>query len=667
MKESNIWLKFRIFTVLMLFFAAFMVVFVRAFQLQVVEREKLRTIASRQYFKEVTLVPKRGAIFDRNMKELAVSTDAVSVYAQPERIENPREVVNVLAPAIPMDRRELMEKINRNRQFVWIKRKVDFHAAERLKGLNLDGIGVLTENKRFYPNLQLASHVIGFAGIDSNGLEGVERRFDDYLKGNAYRIVDERDAHGEAIIKNNIDRDAAARGMDIVLTIDKVIQFITEKELNRAVASTRAKGGVAIVMDPRTGEVLAMAVSPVFNPNLFWEYSPRFWRNTGVADVFEPGSTFKSFLLSAVFEEGIAAPTDRFFCEDGVYRVGDRTIHDAHNKRYGWLTVTDIIRHSSNIGAVKIGEKLGKEKFYRYLKEFGFGSKTEIDMPGEASGNMPHVKKWSKVTLGTISFGQGVSVTGMQLVTAFSAIANKGYLMKPIVVKSVIDRDGKVAKEFNPEVRRRVISEETAVKVTEVLKEVIKEGGSGVKAAVDGFEVAGKTGTAQKPDLSAGGYSEGRYISSFIGFVPADNPRITILVLIDEPRGEFYGGQVAAPVFREIARQSLPYLGVYVNGRVVKASSLIPGIEYEADSAKIAPAVVSRGIKQGDEIVDDHSSGGNAYIMPDLAGKTVRQVLKISREIPLEVRVVGSGRAFHQDPMSGVRIIPGAVCEVWFR
>lgn len=662
MSNFKTWLKFRIFIVLLLFFAAFMIVFIRAFQLQVVEREKLKTLASRQSLKEVTFIPKRGTIYDRNMKELAVSTDAVSVYAVPSQIENTKEVIKTLAPIVTMDKRELRQKITKDKPFVWIKRKVAREEADRLKGLKLEGIGVLTENKRFYPNLQLASHVVGFSGLDSNGLEGVELKFDDYLKGAAKRFIDERDAHGEAITinNNNIDRDATSRGMDVVLTIDKTIQYITEKELEKAVESTNAKGGMAIVMNPHTGEILAMADSPSFNPNIFWKYSPHFWRNSMIADVFEPGSTFKTFLISAAFEDGIAKPSDSFFCENGAYKVADRTIREAHDGRFGWLSVTDIIKHSSNIGSSKIGEKLGKEKFYRYMKEFGFGSKTDIDMPGETTGNVPHPKKWSRVSVDTMSYGQGVSVTAIQIITAFSAVANNGYLMKPIVVKKIIDRDGAVVREFNPEVKRRVISEKTAKKVADVLKEVTRDGGTGAKAQVEGFEVAGKTGTAQKPNLSTGGYSDGKYMSSFIGFIPADNPKIAVFVLLDEPKGVFYGGQVAAPVFREIAAQTLPYLGVYIKGKEGVMPTLPPVATANQETQDIDEADNSA------DILSDYNEE-DGYIMPDLRGKTIRHVLKIAREIPLEIKVLGSGKAFFQRPVSGAKVAPGAVCEVRFQ
>ncbi|MBI5682556.1 MAG: PASTA domain-containing protein [Deltaproteobacteria bacterium] len=657
MNRFKTWLKFRIFIAMLLFFVAFSIVFIRAFQFQVVDSPKFKAIALKQRLKEETLLPRRGTIYDRNMKDMAVSMDAASIYVQPQHIENRGDVVKALAPVTAMNKSEIIEKINRDKPFVWIKRKVDFQKISERKELKIKGVGILTEDKRVYPNFRLASDIIGFTGLDSNGLEGIEFKFDAYLQGSGRVIIDEKDANGDAItLNNNVDRVRISRGMDIVLTIDKTVQYITEKELGKAVASTGAKGGTAMVMDPKTGEVLAMADLPSFDPNTFLQYRAHLWKNRLVSDAFEPGSTFKTFLIAAAFEEGVAKQTDIFFCENGEYKVFDRVIHDAHDRKFGWLSVTDIIRHSSNIGAAKIGEKLGKEAFYRYIKGFGFGSKANIDLPGEIAGSVQHPKRWSGVSIDTISFGQGISITGIQLAAAFSSIANGGYLMKPIIVKRIIDSEGKIVKEFTPEIQRRVISEDTAKKVTEVLKTVTNTGGSGIKAQVDGFEVAGKTGTAQKANLLTGGYLEDRYMSSFIGFVPADNPGIVILIILDEPRGVFYGGQVAAPVFREISKQVLPYLGIYTNDGKAE--------RYVSDS--FVSTSNKRFFEDSSAAFDSYSDEGN-YAMPDLKDKTIRQVLKILREIPMEVKVVGSGRAFYQSPMPGANLSPGVVCEVRFQ
>lgn len=639
--EKLPWLRFRIFTVLLIFLLAFITILARALQLQVIERDKLQALAERQHVKTITIPPRRGVIYDRNLKELAISMEVDSVYARAGKIKDPRRVASRLASLLSMDRRQLEDKLRR-KSFVWLKRGIDLSGR-----IDIDGIGTLKEWKRFYPNPPLASHLIGFAGVDSKGLEGVEFAYDTYIEGSPVVFTEERDGLGGEIVLRALD-EGHSSGMDVVLTIDKTIQYIVEKGLRKAVDSTKAKGGIAIVMDPRTGEILAMATLPSFDPNNFSRYEPSLWRNRVIADAFEPGSIFKVFLLSAVMEEGLFGPYDQFYCEDGAYRVADRTFHDI--KRFGWLTLVQIIKYSSNIGAAKVGEGLGKRRFYRYIKEFGFGAKTGIDLPGETTGSIPRPADWSQVSIDTISFGQGLSVTGLQLVTAMSSVANGGYLMRPFVVKRVLDKDGTVVKRIDPEVVRRVISQETARKVTSLLKEVTGEGGTGVKAAIEGFEVAGKTSTAQKPDLLTGGYKDGKYISSFLGFVPAEDPQITMLVSLDEPEGEFYGGAIAAPVFKEIASQVLPYLGVF------------PGGIDKPQSAYVARADVESLAINHEPLTINHEP-----IMPDLRGKTIRYVLRVASKIPMEVKIVGSGKAVLQRPEPGERVMPGTDGEVMFQ
>ncbi|MBI3399355.1 MAG: penicillin-binding protein [Deltaproteobacteria bacterium] len=622
----------------------FGVIFVRAFQLQVLERDTLKTRADKAHLKAINITPRRGTIYDSRMRELAVTMEVDSVYAQPAKIDNIKKTATLLSSALSMDRRELEAKFSSRKSFVWLKRQLDFADAERMKRLDMPGIGFVKEWKRFYPNPQVASHLIGFVGIDGKGLEGIEIGYDEYMAGSPTRLVGERDALGNELFFSGKNRETY-KGMNLVLTIDKTMQYIAEKELLKAVSDTKAKGGMAIVMAPRTGEILAIANAPHFNPEDILDYnSPGVWRNKAVTDAFEPGSTFKAFLIAAVFEEGAAKPNDLFFCEEGRFNVADRTFHDV--KKFGWLNLTQIIKYSSNIGAAKIGGRLERERLYRYVKDFGFGAKTGIGLPGENTGSVPRLREWSHVTLGNISFGQGLSVTGLQLVTAFSAIANNGYLMKPYVVKEIVNEKGDVVEEYRPSVIRRIISEETAKRVTNILKEVTKSDGTGVRAAVDGFAVAGKTGTAQKPDLLQGGYASDKYVSSFIGFIPADNPELAILIVVDEPSGEFYGGAIAAPVFKNIALQSLAYLGIFPKGSDEQAKPLFVHLTKE-DSLE--------------DIREDFS------IIPDFSGKTVRSVLRLAREIPLEVKIVGSGKAVHQKPLPGERITQGAPAEVWFK
>jgi len=643
MLEKLPWLRFRIFTVLLLFLLAFITILARVLQLQIIERDKLQALAERQHLKSITIPPRRGVIYDRNLKEVAISMEVDSVYARASKIKDPRRVASRLAPLLSMDRRQLEDRLRSRKSFVWLRRGIDL--SDRV---DIEGIGTLKEWKRFYPSSPLASHLIGFAGVDSKGLEGVEFAYDSYIKGSPVVFTEERDGLGGEIVLRDLEREGHSSGMDVVLTIDKTIQYIVEKGLRKAVDSTKAKGGMAIVMDPRTGEILAMATLPSFDSNNFSRYEPHLWRNRAITDAFEPGSVFKVFLLAAVMEEGLFGPYDRFYCEDGVYRVADRTFHDI--KRFGWLTLAEIIKYSSNIGAAKVGERLGKRMFYRYIKEFGFGAKTGIDLPGEGTGSIQRPVDWSQVSIDTISFGQGLSVTGIQLTVAMSSVANGGYLMRPFVVKRVLDKDGTVVKRIDPEVVRRVISQETANRITSILKGVTEEGGTGVKAAIEGFEVAGKTGTAQKPDLLTGGYKDGKYISSFLGFVPAEDPQITVLVSLDEPEGEFYGGAIAAPVFKEIASQVLSYLGVFPRGRDRPQSTYVARADMESSAINQEPLTIN-----------------HEPIMPDLRGKTIRYVLRVTGKVPMEVKIVGSGRAVLQRPEPGERVMPGTYGEVVFR
>lgn len=648
MKEAIPWLRFRVVLISLFFVFIFIVIFIRAFQLQVLDRSKLKAKADNQHLKTTDIIPIRGTLYDRGMRELAVSMEVDSVYARPGRIDNVKKTAGLLAAALSMDKREIEAKFTSGKSFVWIKRQMDFTEAERVKGLNIRGIGFIKEGKRFYPTPHIASHLIGFVGLDSKGLEGIELAYDEYMAGTSARFIGERDALGNEILFGNSDKEAY-RGKNLVLTIDKTIQYIAEKELLKVVSSTNAKGGMVIAMVPKTGEILAMANAPQFNPDIFFEYNnPNIWRNKAITDTFEPGSTFKAFLLAAIFEEGTAKSDDLFFCEDGNYVVADRTFHDV--KKFGWLSLAQIIKYSSNIGAAKAGERLGKERMHRYIKDFGFGARTGIGLPGEAFGSVPPVKQWSKVSLGNISFGQGLSITGIQLLSAFSAIANKGYLMRPYVVKKIINEKGDVIEEFRPSVARRVISEETANKVTGILKTVTEKDGTGAKAAIAGFEVAGKTGTAQKPDLSQGGYAANKYVSSFVGFVPADNPELAILIAVDEPTVGFYGGQIAAPVFKEIAAQSLSYLGIFPNGLGIHPKNQPDRLLYVAQSTD-----------SSDEEREDLSR------MPDLRGMTVRSVLRLAREIPLDIKILGSGKAVYQKPLPGERIVQGKAAEVRFK
>ncbi len=647
-KAKADYFKLRLTVVVGLFLAAFGVIIFRAVQLQIVKGPELKKMADRQHRKTLNLQSKRGDIYDRNLKALAVSVEVDSVFAQPDKMESPRATARALSRVLGVSSFEIEKKLSgEGRRFVWLKRQVDLKSEDRELIRGLEGVGIIKEGRRFYPNRQLASNLIGFTGVDANGLEGVEKYYDAMLKGSSARLTGERDAMGRVILYDDLDKAVPLQGMEVELTIDKTVQYIAEKSLKKAVDSFNAKGGTAIVMDPLTGEVLAMANQPSFDPNDIRRYGSGSWRNRAVTDTFEPGSTFKLFLIAAALEENIVKPESRYFCENGKYRVADRVFHDT--KEHGWLTVTEILKYSSNIGTAKIGEELGSEQVYRYLKAFGFGKRNGVDLPGEAAGVLRHPKDWSKVSLHTISFGQGVSVTGLQMVTALSAIANGGFLMQPYVVKSVKEPGGRPVAETHPAVVKRIISEETASKLTRMMVESTREKSTGELAALPDFEVAGKTGTAQKPDLKKGGYARGAYIASFLGFVPADDPRLAILVTVDEPEVEHYGGTVAGPVFREIAEESLAYLGVFREGAGA------PKVE-KALMHKEAPA---RAAGETFEI--------RPMAVPDFTGKSVRMVMRMSRERSFDVEIKGSGRAVSQSPPPGSSIPSKRPVKVEFR
>ncbi len=647
----------RLAVALVVFLGVFGAVFARAFELQVLDSPKLKKMAASQHTKTLTVQSRRGDIYDRNGKALAVSIEVDSVYAQTTRIKSVRDASRELAAALSMKRSEVESALRSRRGFVWIKRQVDLTDEARAKVMGIDGMGIVKESRRYYPNRHLAGNILGFTGVDSKGLEGLELYYDNVLSGATLTVTGDRDARGGVLLFEDVDKRLALEGMRVELTIDKTIQYIAEKALKKGVDSSGAKSGSAVVMDPYSGEILALAAYPSFDPNSYRSFSPADWRNRVVTDVYEPGSTLKPFLIAAAIEEEVVKPGDIIFCENGRYKVADRVFHDT--KKHGWLSVPQILKYSSNIGSAKIGERMGAPRLYRYLKSFGFGERTGVDMPGESAGSLRHHSKWSAVTVDTVSFGQGISATSVQLASAISAIANGGFLMKPYVVRSVRTPEGKAISETHPVVVRRVIAEETAKRVTDMMVGVTGEGGTGTKASMVDFEVAGKTATAQKPDLVSGGYRRDAYLSSFVGFAPARSPRLVILVSIDEPTIEnhYYGGDVAAPVFREIAAQGFSYLGM------LPARRSAPGGD---GSPKLVKASADSELVVAPRRLDAAVEAGNNKV-PDFTGMTMREALSTAVAIDAEVRFDGSGRAASQSPRPGANMPADGVVHLTFR
>jgi cell division protein FtsI (penicillin-binding protein 3) len=549
----------RRYVMLLLLLCGFGIILFRLVTLQVLQAAELTARADRQHQKSVTLEGARGTVTDRHGKVLAMNMEVPSVFGVPASLDNPSRAARTLSPVLHVKRDEIEKKLRQDKHFVWLARKVEPEQGHRLEQLSIDGIGTVMEGRRFYPKGPLLAHVLGFAGMDGLGLEGLERRYESQLHGEKRVTILQRDALGRTVFPKGLAEQVPAPGHALTLTIDEVIQYIAEKELEEAMNHTRAKAGTVIVMEPQTGAILAMAVSPRFDPNAVAALTPDRWRNRALTDTYEPGSTMKIVVAAAALEEKVMMPGSMVFGENGRMMIANTTIHD--HEKLGWMTFSEMIQKSSNIGAAKTGMLLGEQRLYRYLQAFGFGQRTDIDLPGEVSGLLKSPREWGRRSLASISMGQEIGVTPLQMVSAMGAIANNGVLMKPYVVSEVRDRKGMLVKDILPHVKRRVVSPDTARTLTTILEGVVTSG-TGSKAAIPGFRVAGKTGTAQKIDPRTGTYSNTQYVGSFVGFLPADAPRLAMIVVIDEPQGEAWGGTVAAPVFRRIGEQVLTYLGV---------------------------------------------------------------------------------------------------------
>lgn len=533
----------------------FSLLITRLIYIQVFKSRQFKNLASDQHRIFSEIQPSRGIIFDRKFKELAVDTISYSIFATGE-ISADASIEDKLSSILNLDKETIAGKLNLDKNFVWLKRKVSPEVSKKIKDLDISGIGQVKEYKRFYPNGPLACHVIGFTDIDNKGLEGIELYGDSYLSGiKGWRLA-QRDAKRRELICWGYKSIKPCDGYNLVLTIDSVIQNIAERHLRRAAERYKATSATVIVMEPKSGEILALCNYPGYDLNNFGDYKPYLRRNLAITDIFEPGSSFKFVTAAAALEENQVGLEDKFFCEKGKYRIGKRILHDY--KPYGQLSFKEVIEHSSNIGTVKIAQVLGSKTLYNYVRNFGFGNLTEIDLPGEVKGIVRPPNKWSKLSIASISIGQEIAVTPMQLISALSSVANDGELVKPKILKFIQRKDGRVIKSYPTHHVRRIISIKTAGLLKEILAGVV-ENGTGKLAKVDGYVAAGKTGTAQKAKPE-GGYYRHKYISSFVGFVPADEPIISILVVFNEPHPQYFGGKVAAPVFRKIATETLRYL-----------------------------------------------------------------------------------------------------------
>ena len=646
--------------------------------------------AQRQQQRIVEISPKRGAIYDRNLRELAMSVQADSCFAVPSEITDAPMVARLLSRVLGLDTDEIESKLKASRSFVWLGRKLPPEKVERIEALNLRGIYFQKENHRIYPKRALAAHVLGYVDIDEKGLAGIEQEFEKEIRPKPGRLLILTDAKRRWYDRNEQSADA---GASVVLTLDEKIQYIVEKELAAAVHETRAQSGTAIVQDPNSGEILAMASWPLFDPNRPGDARADARMNRAVTALYEPGSIFKVVTVAAALEEKLTRAEEVIDCQMGAIWIAGHRIRD--HKPFGLLNVSQIIAKSSDVGTIKLGLRLGAPRFHEYIRAFGFGKVTDVELPGETRGILRSVERWTPASIGAVSMGQEVGVSAVQMVTAFSAIANGGLLPKPRVVRAL--RHGQTETARTAEAPQRVVSPATAATMRRMFAEVVLEG-TGTLARLDGYTSAGKTGTAQKIDPRTGTYSPTDHIASFVGFAPLNSPAITVLVSLDSPVGAHHGGDVAAPVFRRIAAQTLAYLDVphdvpLLPGQQMAAlrrkanppaadvsdfSSAQDTQRVETSSLPVfppeMPAARGAGVSRKGGLATSSAATaptmalaeGEGVAVPELSGKTVRGVTEACLRVGLSPVLIGAGIAAEQNPPPGTRVKAGSRITVRF-
>jgi cell division protein FtsI (penicillin-binding protein 3) len=626
------------------------VIGIRLVQLQVLGRAFFEQQGTRQSERTVNLDPRRGPILDREGRPLAVSVDAESLYAVPQDVADAPATAAAVARELGLDasgRREVLAQLQKSRAFVWIRRKLDPVTAQRIRALQLDGLGFVSEHRRYYPQRELAAHVLGYVGLDNAGMSGVEYAFEQEIRGRAAKIVVHTDARRRPVAQTE---RPSTEGATVVLSLDEAVQHIAERELERSMYETQAASGMVIVVEPFSGEVLAMAARPGFNPNRYSSYPSSRWRNRTVSDVFEPGSIFKIVTAAAALQERVVGVDEVLDCGHGRIEIGSTVIND--HAIFDQLTFRQAVQKSSDIGMIRVAQRLGRANFARYVRAFGFGAATGVALPGESAGLLRPTEKWSALSLPSMSFGQEIGVTGLQMTMAAAAVANGGYLMKPLLVRRVEDSRGRLLREMKPLVVRRVLEPATVEILTEVLRGVVS-GGTGRRAAIPGYVVAGKTGTAQKVDAT-GRYSMAAHVASFVGFTPAARPAIVVLASLDEPKGSAnQGGDVAAPLFERVAESVLRVLAVPPDdpSRVLRAVA--------ATSETLVPAAYRPQAVRAQLAPPAENEPG---LMPDLRGRSAREAAIAAARRGLVVELRGSGHVVAQNPQPGAEIDPGNTC-----
>ena len=654
-------------------------VFGRLGYLQLIRHSDYLVRAQRQQQRTIEITPKRGAIYDRNMHPLAMSVPVESAFAVPSEIgDNKAMAARLLSGVLGIPREVLETRFESGGSFVWILRKLPPDKAEAVRALNLKGVYLQGENQRYYPKRELASHVLGFVDLDEKGLGGIEYGLDSTIRGKSEKIVVMADARQRCFDGGAAQKD---QGANVVLTIDEKVQYIAERELAAAIAKTHALAGTVIVQNPNNGAILALANWPKFNPNSPNDVKNEARMDRAVSAIYEPGSTFKLITLAAAFDQNLIRPEEVFNCENGAVYVAGHRIRD--HKPFGLLTVSDILAQSSDVGAIKIAIRVGAPKFYEYIRAFGFGQQTGVDLPGESRGLLRRLENWTPVSIGSISMGQEVGVTPLQLVTAVSSIANGGTLYKPHVVAELRrgDQPMPLTGALAPGEPKEVIRPETAATLRRLMEGVVLNG-TGKLARLDGWTAAGKTGSAQKIDPATGRYSPTQLIASFTGFAPINDPAVTILVSLDSPVGPHEGGMVAAPVFKRIAEQVLPYLDVPrdvpLSPKLMQAAYKHPEADESATLEDFTPVDFaaqpdrppaqeknSQPEPAKPSITVALDEGGDIAV-PDFRGKTMRDVTEMCLRLGLEPVLVGSGLAVDESPADGAKVRRGAKITVRF-
>ena len=650
----------------------------RLVHLQFSQHEGLANRARQQQQNAIETSPQRGELLDRHGRQLAQSVQTVSLFLDPGGLDMAQLecTAQELSQSLGMKYKDLIAQFRETkeakRRFLWIVRRLDADRGSKIAEMKLPGVQAVLEPKRYYPNGPLAAHVLGYVGLDGVGLGGLESAYNAKIAGEPGKLFLEKDASGKPYESFEI---ASKPGQSVVLTIDQSIQYQAEQSLNTAIRNSRAKSGTVIVLDPRNGDVLALANAPGFNPNDVAASSAETRSNWALQNIYEPGSTFKVVAFSAALEKKLVRPDDHIDGQMGAITVAGRVIHD--HKPFGTLTISEALAKSSNVAAIKLGLRVGDEAMYEYMKRFGFGSRTGIELPGETAGLLRKVERWQPSSIGSIAIGQEVGVTPVQMAAAFGALANDGVRVSPHIIREIRNEAGAVVYQPQPE-QRRVISAETAISLRGMLEGVTLRG-TAKAAQTDGYSAAGKTGTAQKIDPKTKAYSATKFVASFVGFAPVSNPQVVIVVVVDEPGGAYHGGDVAAPIFREVAEQVLPILGVTPDIETKSAPELVAQVDQDPErTAKLReeqaraeqerkatmPTVDSNGARGGEVV---YAVGTRkAMLMPDLRGRSVRDVARTCAQLGLQLETRGEGRVYKQSPAAGSEVNTGQTIYVDF-